>query len=412
MAKRATEKSNSNLPTISKPRIRQKAITKSTLDDARTVVSSRGLPDSLSHNDDTALPQVESISSYAQQADSEDSDVEEEEEPRKANRDVTMTGITTTEEGEGEEEDIDLEPTFGDLVRTTHDPIDVVSHFPSTPKDAAPNNLVSAPLGASLGTVLTQALKTNDSTLLESCLHTTDLPTIRTTIQRLPSSLAATLLSTLAKRLHRSPGRAGSLISWIQWTLVSHGGYLATQTQLVKQLTALNQVIDERARGLPGLLMLKGKLDMLESQGALRAAMIGRGRAAESADDEEDDGVVYVEGQADSSDEGEEDASKRQRMMGGDVDEGDDSEEDDEMPTTSMAVDDEDDDEEDEDDDSIDGFIDDEAEETEDSMDEDLVDHDDEDDRESGDESDEAHGRSVPTTKMQNRGGLFSKVKR
>jgi U3 small nucleolar RNA-associated protein 5 len=39
-------------------------------------------------------------------------------------------------------------------------------------------------------------LKTNDTTLLETCFHTTDLGTIRATIERLDSALAAALLKT------------------------------------------------------------------------------------------------------------------------------------------------------------------------------------------------------------------------
>ncbi|OBT50458.1 hypothetical protein VE04_09237, partial [Pseudogymnoascus sp. 24MN13] len=126
------------------------------------------------------------------------------------------------------------EPSFGDLVLAhTSEPISVSSAFPSTAKSAS--SALAAPSGASLGVALSQALKTSDHALLESCLQTSDLPTIRATIQT-----------------------AGGAVGDDAWTLVTHGGYLATQPQVVAKLAELNRVIEERARGLQGLLALKG----------------------------------------------------------------------------------------------------------------------------------------------------------
>ncbi|KAI0137507.1 Dip2/Utp12 family-domain-containing protein [Xylariales sp. AK1849] len=189
-------------------------------------------------------------------------------------------------------------PTFGDLVRA-NETIDVPAALSAQPPSALalPGRSLAPPSLSSLGTVLSQALRTDDVDLLESCLHTTDLPTIRNTIQRLDSSLAGNLLTKLASRMHRRPGRAGSLMTWVQWTLVAHGGALATQPGLVKKLSELNRVLEERSRGLSSLLALKGKLDMLESQMQLRRSMQ---RNADSDDDEESDGeegIVYVEGE-------------------------------------------------------------------------------------------------------------------
>ncbi len=127
-----------------------------------------------------------------------------------------------------------------------------------------------APGISSLGTVLSQALRTDDNDLLESCLLTTDLPTVRATIERLNSSLTGALLARLAARMHRRPGRAHSLMTWVQWTLVAHGGALAGRADVLGRLSELNRVLEERARGLGSLLALKGKLDMLDSQMQLR----------------------------------------------------------------------------------------------------------------------------------------------
>jgi U3 small nucleolar RNA-associated protein 5 len=132
------------------------------------------------------------------------------------------------------------------------------------------NRPLSAPSASSLGTVLTQALRTNDQELLDSCLRVIDIDTIYATVERLPSPLVGNLLQKLAERLHKKPGRAGVLMVWVQWSLAAHGGYLASQPQLVRQLATLNKVLKERASGLQPLLSLKGRLDMLQAQLELR----------------------------------------------------------------------------------------------------------------------------------------------
>ena len=293
------------------------------------------------------------------------------------------------------------EPSFGELISANaakH--IDVEATLNES--DAAPNALLpvngarrlQAPAASSLGTVLTQSLRTNDSSLLESCLYTTDLNIIRGTLERIDSSLAATLLEKLADRLHRRPGRAGNLMVWVQWTLVSHGGYLAGQPQLMDKLNALQRVVKERASGLNSLLLLKGKLDMLEAQVQLRRNMEYSMRLGDAGEDDEDDEhVIYVEGQEEEEDS-EEDAVAEHRQSGihgqssskaitnhvqsaeeveDDADASESDDEVDEMPTTMNGVaedtDDEDQSESDE------GLFDDEAEETDaDSGDEDEED--------------------------------------
>lgn len=235
--------------------------------------------------------------------DDNDDDQEADEDDQEKSQlhdtpDVDMLDATAVHEEDP------AEPSFGDLVRAqSTDVIDVAAAFPGDANTKPVSHLVRlpAPSGASMGTVLTQALRTNDVTLLESCLHTRDVATIRATIQRLESPLASLLLHKLAARLHRKPGRAGSLLIWVQWTLVAHGGYLATQKDLVKKLAELHQVISDRARSLNSLLALKGKLDMLEAQIELRKNMQLQHRRTEG---EEEDAVIYVEGEESNDDRG------------------------------------------------------------------------------------------------------------
>lgn len=247
---------------------------------------------------------------------------------------------------DGESDHEPTSPTFGDLVRA-NETIDVPAALSAQQPSALsrPGKALALPNLSSLGTVLSQALRTDDADLLETCLHITDLATVRNTIQRLDSSLAGNLLTKLASRMHRRPGRAGSLMAWVQWTLIAHGGALATQPGLVKKLSELNRVLEERSRGLNSLLSLKGKLDMLEAQMQLRRSMQ---RNADSDDEEEEgngeEGIVYVEGEESDLD-----------VADGDMD----VDEDDDAPATNgvFGDDDSEDDESSEEDDEDDEML-------------------------------------------------------
>ena len=205
---------------------------------------------------------------------------------------------------EGGEDQEDL--SFGDQLRARFpDPIEVEpEHNPTVDPTALVSRVAGRgqvpASGMSLATVLTQALRTNDKDLLESCFHESDVPTIRSTIQRLPSQHVSALLQRLAERIHRRPGRTGNLMVWMQWSLVAHGGYISGQPQLVKTLKSLTHIMRERANGLQPLLRLKGKLEMLRAQLELRQNMQADSRAVHE-DEEDDAGVVYVEGAEDDA---------------------------------------------------------------------------------------------------------------
>ncbi|OXV05991.1 hypothetical protein Egran_06241 [Elaphomyces granulatus] len=227
--------------------------------------------------------------------------------PTRANRnaagkDVEMRDIGNSEVEQGEEAG---EPSFGELLRATApeaidvevevDAVDSGSLVPR--KGTAPTSEI--PSGVSLSTVLTQALRTNDHAMLESCFHVGDLVIVRATIQRLDSSLAVTLLQRLAERLASRPGRFGHLLVWVQWTCIAHGGAIAGKPDILKRMSALFQVMDQRSSSLPSLLLLKGKLDMLDAQLKLRQSSARRD--IENMDSEDED-IIYVEGQDDVDD--------------------------------------------------------------------------------------------------------------
>ncbi|OJD31819.1 small nucleolar ribonucleoprotein complex component [Diplodia corticola] len=269
-----------------------------TVDEARAVV---GHGDVDMH-DASADPEVVEISSGEEEEseleDSADEHKDEAADAKEGAADAEMAGGDDTAGAEADP------PSFGELLRANApEVVDVEATFQDTntgSRALAPtsgNRALSAPSATSLGTVLTQALKTNDKELLESCFEMNDLNSVRSTIERLPSPLVANLLCRLAERLHKRPGRAGNLMVWVQWAIVSHGGYLAGRQDIMKELGSLNRVIKERASGLQPLLNLKGKLDMLSAQLELRRSMQ---KTATMDEDDEEEGVIYVEGQDES----------------------------------------------------------------------------------------------------------------
>ncbi|KAF3144850.1 Small subunit (SSU) processome component [Orbilia oligospora] len=216
---------------------------------------------------------------------------------------------------------------------------------------------VKFPNATSLTTVLTQALKTDDRALLETCLQVTKVDMIESTIQRLDSLLAADLVMKLSEIIARKPGRAGSLMIWIQKTLVNHGGHLLTLPDLVRTMASLQRVLGKRAEALPKMLALRGRLSMLVAQMKLRS--MARDRLGASGDS----AVIYVEGvnkDDDSSSEEDEDE------VIGDVEESED-EDDSDGGVNGVLDSASESEEEDESDDDMDGlgiYLDREAEET------------------------------------------------
>jgi U3 small nucleolar RNA-associated protein 5 len=193
-------------------------------------------------------------------------------------------------------EPADVEPSFGDLLAARHPTeVSIASAFPdsttalSIPREGAFSSALS------LSTVLTQALRTNDTPLLETCLHTSDTEIVTATIQRLDSSLAGLLLSKLAERLASRPGRYGHLIAWVQTTCVAHGGALASQPDVTSKIRTLYQVLNDKMRTHQDLLLLKGKLDLLDAQLRFRRQVAAQ-RGTASREGRDQPGFIYLEG--------------------------------------------------------------------------------------------------------------------
>ncbi|KAH8881194.1 NUC189-domain-containing protein [Thozetella sp. PMI_491] len=338
-----------------------------------------------------------------EEADSSD-EVEAEKPPSAQAKQVRSKDVDILMKDGVDQDDADASdaepPTFGDLIRGSAT-VDVPASLAAQQSTSlsGPRTQQAATMGlTSLGTVLNQALRTDDTDLLETCLVINDSSMIQKTIDRLDSALAGVLLRKLTSRMHRRPGRAFGLMRWVQWTLVAHGGALSSQPDIIKDLSGLNRVLDERARGLPSLLALKGKLDMQDSQLKLHKLhrSAGQSRSKGMSDDDAEDSeeeldeedVVYVENE-------ENDPTNRANGVRRGLDAEDD------FPVANGIDGDSEEDSDDENDDgsAIEAFA-------EESLDEDEVDH---DDVESGEEDDSE--ADVPPSKVQKTARAFSKRK-
>lgn len=367
---------------------------KNTIDELHTSVS--GTDALQGSNVDTIEISSDAESEYTSDGEDAPEQVNGTKEAVQASNDSKAKASSTTVAKYSNDAGSDAEggsPTFGELLRG-NETIDVSSLLQQAVTSTAvqPSRTAIAPPSLqSLTTVLTQALKTDDTELLESCLHTTDLTTIRNTIERIDSSLAGILLNKLAARLYRRPGRAGNLMIWVKWTLIAHGGALSSQPKVVQSLNGLQKVLAERAKGLNSLLALKGKLDLLEGQMELRRKMkrstsAMKNGATSDDEDEVDDNVIWVEGETQDA-----------RLANGLADDEDAHMLNGVIPDSDG----EDDDSDAEEDDDVDG--------AEESLDEDEVDHDDVD--ESMGEDEESDAEPAPPSKLQKVAGFFSKRK-
>ena len=281
-----------------------KDVSRSHVDESRTVVVN-GIGD-VEGQDVSQSTAIEISSSEDEEADDDEgnspasevkagSDIDSDEEMEDAQEQLpeSLAQIDAADDG--------AEPSFGELIASRHDQtIDIADAFApeSTALAKVESGQLSLPTGMSLGTVLTQSLRTNDRNLLEACLHTTDLDVLRNTIQRLDSSLAGILLGKLAERISSRPGRYGNLQTWVQQLCIAHGAAISSQPAVKKQVQVLYRVLDQRAKSLSHLMLLKGKLDMLDAQLKFRKQLAAQ--RAIRQDSSGEPGMIYIEGEADN----------------------------------------------------------------------------------------------------------------
>jgi U3 small nucleolar RNA-associated protein 5 len=147
------------------------------------------------------------------------------------------------------------------------------------------------PDASSLSSVLEQALQTKDNSMLEYCLRTRDPKIINNTIKRVSSVKILQLLDAIVVKFEKSPGRCSRLCPWIRSILLNHTAYLMTQPDLVQNLSALYQILENRLKVHEQLQKLSGRLSLVIGQ-------INEASYAAETDGESDAAprIVYHEG--------------------------------------------------------------------------------------------------------------------
>lgn len=145
-----------------------------------------------------------------------------------------------------------------------------------------------------LTVVLSQALRNNDHSLLETVLANRDPSIVQNTISRLDPSLAIILLDRWAERVTRQQQRFDQMNFWLKWIIIIHGGVLSSMPNLNNKLASLHAVLTKKASTLPRLLELQGRLNMIEQQSSLKKEILNGSNTQNDYDDADTD-VEYVE---------------------------------------------------------------------------------------------------------------------
>lgn len=193
---------------------------------------------------------------------------------------VDASGFDDLESAEGED-DNDL--TLAERVEALRERVesDLAAELVRVDASDAVNQS-EKPDASSLSSVLEQALQSKDNAMLEYCLRTRDAKTIGNTIKRVSSVKVLELLEILVMKFEKSPGRCARLCPWIRSILLHHTAYLMTQPDLVQNLSALYQILENRLKVHDQLQKLAGRLSLV----------IGQIHEASGATDSEDGPVA------------------------------------------------------------------------------------------------------------------------
>ncbi|EGW33718.1 uncharacterized protein SPAPADRAFT_59082 [Spathaspora passalidarum NRRL Y-27907] len=204
----------------------------------------------------------------------------------------------------------------------------------------AKKKLEDARTGASLAVILSQSLKNNDQSLLETVLTNRDPQIIQNTISRLNPYLAVVLLDRLSEKIQRQSSRFDQLNYWLKWILVIHGAVIASLPNLSVKLSSLHSVLIKKADTMPRLLELQGRLNMLYEQNELKNELLTEEYQDEDHAGESD--VEYIEELDDAQFNGEIDEDELMEFEGEDdyiesEDEEEEEEEDDDGDIPAVA---------------------------------------------------------------------------
>ena len=154
------------------------------------------------------------------------------------------------------------------------------------------------PKAESLVKMLVQALHSDDNSLLEECLNTTNETVVRNTVKRLPTQYVVPFLTKTIHKFQAKPSRGVMLVPWIKTIILIHTSYLMSIPDLSKSLGGLYQLVDTRLSSFKKLLKLSGRLELIMTQITTK----GDGSNSVALDDIQEASMVYEEEDSDEED--------------------------------------------------------------------------------------------------------------
>jgi U3 small nucleolar RNA-associated protein 5 len=123
------------------------------------------------------------------------------------------------------------------------------------------------PSTESLSQLIVQAVTSQDGNLLESALSSQGKErTIRSTVEKLPSSVVLPFIAQLIEKIEVKPSRCTKLLVWIRNCLTCHMTYLSTVPMATGALGYLEELSAVHLSSYERLCRLHGKLDVLLSR--------------------------------------------------------------------------------------------------------------------------------------------------
>jgi hypothetical protein len=151
------------------------------------------------------------------------------------------------EEGEKKERELTLEERLQAMAVASglsSTPMTVKRGGNSTPrvrKNASSSlSSSSVPTATSLYTMLTQAVNSTDTDLLETVLAVSDKKVVSATVRRLNPGVVASFLEKVLVRLTERPNRGAGLVEWVRAVVVCHAAYLMSVSNSVHPSLSLS----------------------------------------------------------------------------------------------------------------------------------------------------------------------------
>lgn len=121
---------------------------------------------------------------------------------------------------------------------------------------------VETPTASSILSMLSQALQSKDTQLLEACLAVSDKVIINNTVQRISHAKVNIFLEILVDKFQTRPSRGAQLVPWMKALLSHHMAYLMSSPDL-SVLASLYHAVNAHLAGFDQLMSLSGRLDLL-----------------------------------------------------------------------------------------------------------------------------------------------------